>query len=98
MGPKSTGDATRAASIGTIPTATIGFLGHFKGLIDEVEVFDRALTASEIQDIYNAGSAGKCKVVTICHKPGTPAQKTLVIPIQALAGHLGHGDTIGPCE
>lgn len=34
---------------------------------------------------------------TICHKPGTPAQKTLVIPQQALAGHLGHGDTIGPC-
>ena len=36
--------------------------------------------------------------ITICHKPGTPAEKTLVIPIQALAGHLGHGDTIGPCE
>lgn len=36
--------------------------------------------------------------VTICHKPGTPAQKTLVIPVQALAGHLGHGDRIGPCE
>jgi len=33
----------------------------FHGLIDEVEVFDRALTASEIQAIYNAGSAGKCK-------------------------------------
>lgn len=36
--------------------------------------------------------------VTICHKPGTPAQKTLVIPIQALPGHLGHGDTIGSCN
>ena len=31
------------------------------GLIDEVEIFNRALTASEIQSIYNAGSAGKCK-------------------------------------
>ncbi len=30
--------------------------------------------------------------VTICHKPGTPAEKTLVIPHQALAGHLGHGE------
>jgi hypothetical protein len=30
------------------------------GLIDEVEIFDRALSASEIQDIFNAGSAGKC--------------------------------------
>ena len=36
--------------------------------------------------------------VTICHKPGTPAQKTIVIPQQALADHLGHGDTIGPCQ
>ncbi len=33
----------------------------FLGLIDEVELFNRALTATEIQAIYNAGSAGKCK-------------------------------------
>ena len=33
----------------------------FKGQIDEVEVFNRALTQSEIQSIVNAGSAGKCK-------------------------------------
>lgn len=78
----------------TIPNAE----GAFDGIIDEIEIFNRALSASEIQAIYNAGSAGKCKKVTICHKPGTPAQKTMVIPIEALAGHLGHGDTIGPCQ
>ncbi|MBC8551944.1 MAG: LamG domain-containing protein, partial [Candidatus Brocadiales bacterium] len=33
----------------------------FPGELDEIELFNRALTASEIQDIYNAGSAGKCK-------------------------------------
>jgi len=33
----------------------------FRGLIDEVEIFNRALSASEILAIYNAGSAGKCK-------------------------------------
>lgn len=33
----------------------------FDGMIDEVEIFDRALSQTEIQDIYNAGSAGKCK-------------------------------------
>ena len=33
----------------------------FNGLIDEVAVYGRALTASEIQAINNAGSAGKCK-------------------------------------
>jgi hypothetical protein len=31
------------------------------GLIDEVEIFNRALSASEIAAIYNAGSAGQCK-------------------------------------
>lgn len=72
----------------------------FKGLIDEIRVYDRALSGAEIQAIFAAGSAGMCKddgKVTICHKPGTPAQKTMVIPIQALAAHLGHGDVIGPC-
>jgi hypothetical protein len=34
---------------------------YFKGQIDEIEVFNRALSASEIQAIYNAGSAGKAK-------------------------------------
>ncbi|HEX9670578.1 MAG TPA: LamG domain-containing protein [Thermoanaerobaculia bacterium] len=29
--------------------------------IDELEIFDRALMPQEIQDIVNAGSAGKCK-------------------------------------
>ena len=33
----------------------------YDGLIDEVEIFDRALTAEEVHHIYDAGSAGKCK-------------------------------------
>jgi hypothetical protein len=37
------------------------------------------------------------QTVTICHKPGTPAEQTLVLPVSALAGHLQHGDTEGPC-
>ena len=38
--------------------------------------------------------------VTICHKPSTPAEQTLVVDDDSveLTGHLGHGDTIGPCE
>jgi hypothetical protein len=35
--------------------------------------------------------------VTICHKPGTPAEKTMTLPASALNGHLGHGDYIGAC-
>jgi hypothetical protein len=33
----------------------------FNGLIDEVTIYGRALTASEIQTVFKAGSAGKCK-------------------------------------
>jgi hypothetical protein len=38
------------------------FISPFKGKIDEISVYNRALTASEVQAIYNAGSAGKCFV------------------------------------
>ena len=31
------------------------------GVLDEIQVFDRALTASEIRAIFEAGSAGECK-------------------------------------
>ncbi|MCX6873870.1 MAG: autotransporter-associated beta strand repeat-containing protein [Verrucomicrobia bacterium] len=35
--------------------------GIFNGCIDEVELFNRSLAATEIQAVYNARSAGKCK-------------------------------------
>ncbi|MFA6609153.1 MAG: SdrD B-like domain-containing protein, partial [Candidatus Paceibacterota bacterium] len=34
--------------------------------LDEVELFNRAITGTEIASIYNAGSAGKCKLGSIC--------------------------------
>ncbi len=61
---------TSATTLGatTVTNARIGGLAQFNhtpqefiGAIDEVEVFNRALTASEIQAIVAAGSAGKCK-------------------------------------
>ena len=37
--------------------------------------------------------------VTICHKPDKKdGGQTLSIPRSALGGHLGHGDTLGPCS
>jgi len=33
----------------------------FLGMVDELAVYDRDLTADEIQAIFNAGSAGKCQ-------------------------------------
>jgi hypothetical protein len=42
-------------------------------------------------------AAAKPEKFPICHKPGTPAEKTLYLPESALRGHLGHGDTLGEC-
>ena len=41
----------------------------FSGLIDEVEVFNRALSQAEIQAIVAAGSAGKCKAAVVAVVP-----------------------------
>jgi hypothetical protein len=79
-------------------TSTAPDVAFFSGAIDEVSIYSRALSAAEIEALFDAGRAGKCKRVTLCHKPGTPAEKVLVIPIRALSGHLGHGDTMGPCQ
>ncbi len=43
----------------------------FGGLIDEVSLYNRALSTSEIQAIFNAGSAGKCKSGFIQNGPVT---------------------------
>jgi Concanavalin A-like lectin/glucanases superfamily len=38
----------------------VGGASHYKGIIDEVSIYNRALTDAEIQGIFNAG--GKCNV------------------------------------
>jgi hypothetical protein len=41
---------------------------------------------------------GPQDVVTVCHKPGTAAEKTLTLPRKAPEAHIrAHGDTEGPC-
>ena len=42
------------------PTASTS-TATFAGVLDEIEIFNRALTAGEIQAIFAARSAGKCK-------------------------------------
>jgi hypothetical protein len=41
----------------------------FNGLIDEAQVYSRALTLAEIQAIYNAGTAGQIKGVRVQNTP-----------------------------
>lgn len=35
--------------------------GKYSGLLDEISIYDRGLSAEEIADIYEARSAGNCK-------------------------------------
>lgn len=51
---------TQTLSIGGV-TSTFGQAFYFPGLIDEVTLYSRVLDAAEIQAVFNAGSAGKCK-------------------------------------
>src|SRR5215217_1226926 len=37
------------------------------------------------------------KKVAICHKPGTPEEKTMEVPKSAVDGHVRHGDRLGAC-
>jgi hypothetical protein len=67
---------------------TIGARGDdlansFYGLIDELAVYNRALAATEIQSIYNAGSAGKCPV----------AYPPVLVLVPASQSVLAHGST-----
>ena len=57
---------TAAGTLGSPNSAplrigTSGDCQKFVGLIDEVELFNRALSQAEIQSIVDAGSAGKCR-------------------------------------
>ncbi|MEY2512568.1 MAG: hypothetical protein QOE26_3331, partial [Verrucomicrobiota bacterium] len=49
---------------------------QYSGLIDEVEVFDRALQQSEIQAIVSAGPGGKCPIGTASPTPTATATAT----------------------
>jgi len=67
--PTIIGDSDAPVDIGRFHAGLSGgapeLFAYFDGLIDEVEIFDRGLSAAEINAIYAAGSAGKCKVPTI---------------------------------
>jgi hypothetical protein len=38
---------------------------YFNGLLDEVSIYNRALSSNEIAAIYSAGSAGKCNLLPL---------------------------------
>ena len=42
---------------------------YYIGEIDEVEIFNRAVSATDLANIYNAGSTGKCHPATPLSRP-----------------------------
>lgn len=48
--------------------------------------------------IWARPANAKVAKIWICHKPGTPTQKSLFIPVTAWPGHKGHGDHKGKCR
>lgn len=53
-------DSNRPLHIGAMLDPVTGWMYYGRELVDELSIYNRALTAGEIQAIYNAGSAGKC--------------------------------------
>jgi alpha-tubulin suppressor-like RCC1 family protein len=64
-----TPQTTYPANIGRRTGEPIGLNDTYGGLIDELSLYNRALSQAEIQAIYNAGSAGKCAPVTTACTP-----------------------------
>jgi hypothetical protein len=76
---------------------------YFKGAIDELEIFSRALTQDEITAIFAAGSAGKCKPIeTPCcefelrlfnNAPPNTINKIRIVPVDpSKIIHIRHED------
>ncbi|HEX4826102.1 MAG TPA: LamG-like jellyroll fold domain-containing protein [Candidatus Polarisedimenticolaceae bacterium] len=57
-------DAFTAPGAVSLPVYIGQYVGggsNWRGQIDEVQIWNRALTAAEVRDLYGAGSAGQCK-------------------------------------
>jgi hypothetical protein len=58
----------------------------------------KLFVGSAIAALIPSRALARQQKVIICHKPGTPAEKTKEVPQSAVDGHLRHGDRLGPCE
>lgn len=67
----------------------------FGGLIDEVEIFERALNATEVMALYDAGAAGKCKPAS-CNPDVTPPTITCPLGISVADCNLDPLGVLGP--
>jgi hypothetical protein len=71
---------------------------YFRGIIDELSVYNRALTGSEIQTIYAASTAGKCRtqpvLLSLNPAAGQQGQQNLSVTITGQFTHFAQGVTV----
>ncbi|MGI9106685.1 MAG: FG-GAP-like repeat-containing protein, partial [Pyrinomonadaceae bacterium] len=75
-------------------TGSCGEFGqaNFTGQLDEIEIFNRAISQTEIQSIFNADSAGKCKaeaaiqLVTNTNDSGAGSLRQAILNANAATG------------
>ena len=70
--------STRPLHIGAQVDPQTGWFYYSSTMIDELAVYNRALSASEIQAIYTAGSAGKCPTGVAPSILTQPASQTVL--------------------
>jgi hypothetical protein len=85
---------------GNLRIGSTNFGQYCNGLIDEPQVFNRALAPEEIQAVYDAGSAGQIEGVTV--EPPPPARVPAgqggsdVVALAAAVGEIGLPSALGP--
>ena len=57
----------------------------------------KLFAGSAIAALIPSRALAQPKKTIICHKPGTPDEKTIEVSESALHGHQAHGDTLGAC-
>lgn len=71
--------------------STPGYRTPFKGVIDEVSLYNRALATSEIQAIYNAGSLGKCFTPSLPVITQQPTNQAIMVGLPAIFSVVASG-------
>ncbi len=74
-----------------------GFANYYQGLIDEISIYNRALSPVEIQALYAAGNAGKCASIFTANDGDWAAPYVTLTntPEAALMARAGDIDNLG---
>lgn len=86
--PQTSPDLSIGYRPNTVPFGPVSFIGR----IDEVSLYSRALSPSEIQAIYNAGSSGKCNIPIPANILSQPASQIVTVGQTAMF-QVGAGGT-----